>query len=128
MRRRRIGWAFAAMTVSGAALAILWPHAREAGNILAAQDDPVKLSDIKISSTLQNGQKILSDQIEAALSLDLGHGRDELREFWAGRRLAVAGERDVVQAPQRQRRLSEALDSEEFTGCDEIEHVLQFGQ
>ena len=68
MRRRRIGWALAAMTVSGAALAILWPHAHEAGNILAAQDDPVKLSDIQIGSTLQNDQKIPGDQIEAALA------------------------------------------------------------
>jgi hypothetical protein len=68
MMRRRISWVLAAMTVSGAALAISWPHAREAGNILAAQDDPVKLSDIQISSTLQNGQRILSDQIEAALA------------------------------------------------------------
>ncbi len=68
MRRRRIGWTLAAMTVSGAAFAILWPHAREAGNILAAQDDPVKLSEIQINSTLQSDQKIPSDQIEAALA------------------------------------------------------------
>jgi ATP-dependent protease HslVU (ClpYQ) peptidase subunit len=68
MKRRRTGWAVAAMTVSGAALAAVWPHAREAGQILVAQDDPVELSDIQLGSALQNNQKLIGDQIEAALA------------------------------------------------------------
>jgi hypothetical protein len=68
MKRRRIGWALAAVAVSGAALAALWPHAREAGKILAAQDDPVELSDIRLGSALQNEKDIIGDQIEAALA------------------------------------------------------------
>jgi hypothetical protein len=69
MKRRRIGLALAAMTVSGAALAGLWPHARQAGAILAAQDDPVELSDLQVDSALRNSQNIVADQIEAALAV-----------------------------------------------------------
>jgi hypothetical protein len=68
MKRRRIGLALAAMTVSGAALAGIWPHARQAGAILAAQDDPAELSDLQVNSALRNSQTIVADQIEAALA------------------------------------------------------------
>jgi hypothetical protein len=68
MKRRRIGLALAAMTVSGVALAAIWPHAREAGAILAAQDDPAELSDLQVNSALRNNQNIVAGQIEAALA------------------------------------------------------------
>jgi hypothetical protein len=68
MKRRRIGWALAAMTVSGAALAVVSPHAREAGAMLAAQDDPAELSDIQVNSALRNSQNIMASQVEAALA------------------------------------------------------------
>jgi hypothetical protein len=67
MRRLRIFWAVAAMAVSGAMLAALWPYAREAGQLLAAQDDPVALSDIQVNSALRNNQKVIGDETEAAL-------------------------------------------------------------
>ncbi|MGA2996381.1 hypothetical protein [Bradyrhizobium sp.] len=69
MKRRRIGLALAAVTVSGAALVAVWPHARQAGAILAAQDDPVELSDLQVDSALRNSQNIVADQIEAALAV-----------------------------------------------------------
>jgi hypothetical protein len=73
MKRRRIGWALAAMTVSGAALAVVWPQAREAGAILAAQDDPAELSDVQVNSALRNSRNIVPTQIEDALAaLDAG--------------------------------------------------------
>jgi len=68
MKRRRIGLALAAMAVSGAALAAVWPHAHEAGAILAAQDDPVELSDIQLNSALRNSRNIVARQIEEALA------------------------------------------------------------
>ena len=68
MNRSRIGWLLAVMTVSGAALTVLWPHARDAFAILAAQDDPAELSDIQLSSALRNSQIVVADQIEAALA------------------------------------------------------------
>jgi hypothetical protein len=68
MNRSRIGWLLAVMTVSGAALTVLWPHARDAFAILAAQDDPAELSDIQLNSALRNSQIVVADQIEAALA------------------------------------------------------------
>src|ERR1700738_5725570 len=56
MKWSRIGSALVVMTVSGVALAVLWPHARDAGAILAAQDDPAELSDIQLNSALRNNQ------------------------------------------------------------------------
>jgi hypothetical protein len=67
MKRRRLGFALLGMAVSAAALAALWPHAREAGAILFAQDDPAALSDLEISSALRNNQALVAQNIEAAL-------------------------------------------------------------
>jgi hypothetical protein len=71
MKRPRIAWALVAMAVSSAALAVVWPRARESGAMLSAQDDPAKLSDIRVNSVLQDGHSVIADQIEAALA-----GRD----------------------------------------------------
>jgi len=68
MKRWRIGLTVAAMTASGIALAAVWPHAREAAAILAAQDDPPALSDLQVNSALRNNQNLVAGQIEAALA------------------------------------------------------------
>ena len=68
MKQWRIGLVVAAVTVSGAALAVAWPHARDAFVILSAQDDPAELSDVQLNSVLQNSRNIVADQIEAALA------------------------------------------------------------
>jgi hypothetical protein len=64
----RLGLAVAGMAVSAAACAALWPHARDAGAILAAQDDPAALSDLQLNSALRNNQAVITDNIEAALA------------------------------------------------------------
>ncbi len=56
------------MMVSGAALAVVWPHARDAFAILSAQDDPAELSDVQLNSALRNSRNLVVDQIEAALA------------------------------------------------------------
>jgi hypothetical protein len=68
MKRSRIGSALAGMTVCAAACALLWPHARDAGAILAAQDDPVELSDIQLDSALRSNPAVVAENIEAALA------------------------------------------------------------
>ena len=40
----------------GRAALLLWPHARDAGAMLAAQDDPAQLADLEINSALRNNQ------------------------------------------------------------------------
>ncbi len=71
--QRRIGLALASAMVSGAALGLVWAHAREAAFELAARDDPAELSDVQVRSALRNSQNIVPDQIKAALAAhDLG--------------------------------------------------------
>jgi hypothetical protein len=64
----RIGSAIVGMAGCAMALALLLPHAREAGAILAAQDDPAELSDIRLNSALRNTPDIIAQNIEAALA------------------------------------------------------------
>src|ERR1700674_6097272 len=68
MKRPRIGSALAGMMVCAAACVLAWPHARDAGAILAAQDDPAELADIQLDSGLRNNQAVITENIEAALA------------------------------------------------------------
>ena len=64
----QIGLALAGAAFSGAAFAVLWPHARDAGALLWAQDDPVALSDMQMKSALRNNASVINENVEAALS------------------------------------------------------------
>ncbi len=55
MNSRRISLALAGVAFSAIAFALLWPHARRAGEVLLAQDDPVYLSDIQLGTVLGSG-------------------------------------------------------------------------
>ena len=74
MRRLRLGSAlavaFAGMALSAAVCAALWPHARDAGAILAAQDEPERLADLQLNSALRNSPGLVAENIEAALAAD----------------------------------------------------------
>ncbi|MEA2892753.1 MAG: hypothetical protein QOI05_3546, partial [Bradyrhizobium sp.] len=64
----RIGTALAGMAGCAVACALLWPHARDAGAILAAQDDPGELSELLTNSALRNSPDVIAQNIEAALT------------------------------------------------------------
>ena len=68
MNRSRIDPALTGLAACAVACMLLWPHAREAGSILAAQDDPAVLSEIQLNSALRNSQTVIADNIEAALT------------------------------------------------------------
>jgi ATP-dependent protease HslVU (ClpYQ) peptidase subunit len=68
MKRMRIGSALAGTAVCAVACALLWPHARDAGAVLAAQDDPAELSDLQLNSALRNNREVFAENIEAALA------------------------------------------------------------
>src|ERR1700743_1690126 len=68
MKRRRISTALAGVAVTCALGAAVWPPAREAGLLVAAQDDPAALSEAQVGSALRNNQKLTSDNIEQALA------------------------------------------------------------
>src|ERR1700723_2886735 len=68
MKRLRLDLAVAGMAVSAAVCLALWPHARDAGALLAAQNDPVELSGLPLNSALRNNRAVIEQNIEAALA------------------------------------------------------------
>src|SRR6476659_9700732 len=62
------GRAVAGVALSVAVCAALWPHAREAGAILAAHNDPATLADLQLNSALRNNPALVAENIEAALA------------------------------------------------------------
>jgi hypothetical protein len=68
MKYARFSLAVAGMAISAAVGAALWPNARDAFAILAAQDEPAQLADITINSVLRNNQALIEDNVDAALA------------------------------------------------------------
>jgi hypothetical protein len=69
MNRSRIDPALTGLAACAVACTLLWPHAHEAGSILAAQDDPAALSELQLNSALRNNQTLIAGNIEAALAV-----------------------------------------------------------
>ena len=68
MMRRRTEIAIAMVTVCACLGFALWPHARDAGAILVAQDDPVALADAQLNVQLRGDHMLLQRTIESALA------------------------------------------------------------
>jgi hypothetical protein len=104
MKRAPIAWALAGLAVCTAACALLWPQARDAGAILAAQDDPAVLADIQLNSALRNNPAVVEQNIEAALA---ANDADLANSF-----VELAREKDIAIAEDLSRRVSEAVTEE----------------
>jgi hypothetical protein len=65
-------WAFGARIALGigcvAAVALIWPHARDSAAILIAQNDPAALSDVKLRTTARPQPDDVAREIDAALT------------------------------------------------------------
>ncbi len=83
---------------------MLWPHARDAGAILAAQDDPAALSDIQLNSALRDNKPVIAANIEAALA---AKDADLASSF-----VELAREKGIPVADELSRRVSEAVTEE----------------
>ena len=68
MKWLRITTALTGIAACSFMLAQVAPHAREAGAILAAQDDPAVLSELKLDQALRQNDRLVQDNIEAALT------------------------------------------------------------
>ena len=101
MRRWRIGLALAGMTVCITALALLSPHARDAFALLAAQDDPSVLADLRLNSVLRNNPALVADNIEAALA----SGDADLAQSF----VELARERNTGVSDELSKRVSDAV-------------------
>jgi ATP-dependent protease HslVU (ClpYQ) peptidase subunit len=107
MKRWRLGSALAGVAVCALACALLWPHARDAGAILAAQDDPVELADIQLNSALRNNQAVIAENIEMALA---ANDADLANSF-----ADLAREKNVSVSEELSRRVSDAVTEENST-------------
>ena len=92
MKQVKLGLAVVGMATSIAVGAALWPHARDAGAILAAQDDPAKLTDLRLNSALRNGPALVAENIEAALSAGDSDLAASFVELARDRKIAVSDE------------------------------------
>jgi hypothetical protein len=99
--KRHISVALVAFVASVAALAAVWPRAREATVILAAQDDPAELSDARLNSVLRNNQQVVSDNIEAALA---AKDADLANSF-----VELAREKNIPLGDEQARRVADAV-------------------
>jgi len=95
------------MTLCAVACALLWPHARDAGAILAAQDDPAQLADIQLDSALRNNQAMVAGNIEAAL--------DANDADLAGSFVDLAAEKGISVSDELSRRVSNAVAEQNST-------------
>jgi hypothetical protein len=80
---------------------MLWPHARDAGALLLAQDDPVALADAQMSAVLRRDPDVLAKQAEEAL---LSQDADLAKSF-----VEVADARNVTLPDDLTRRVAEAV-------------------
>jgi ATP-dependent protease HslVU (ClpYQ) peptidase subunit len=104
MRRRRISFALVGVAASAAIFAALWPHARDAGAVVLAQDDPVELSDARINAILLKNQAVVAEQTEAALA----SGDADLADSF----VSLAREKNIPVADDLSRRVADAVTEE----------------
>jgi hypothetical protein len=107
MKRFRIGSAFAGLAACALACVLLWPHARDAGAILAAEGDPAELSDIQLNSKLLNDEVLIARNVEAALA---ANDADLARSF-----VDLAKEKNIPLTEELSRRVSDAVGEENST-------------
>ena len=100
----RIGSAVTGMVACAVACALLWPHAHEAGAILAARDDPAELADVGLNSVLRNNRDIVTQNIESALAA----GDADLANSF----VELARERNIPLSDDLSQRVSAAVTEE----------------
>ncbi|WP_441230098.1 hypothetical protein AB7828_10455 [Tardiphaga sp. 215_C5_N2_1] len=100
----RLDTALTGVAVCATAGLLLLPHARDAGAVLAAQDDPVALADAQLSSALRKDPAVLARNIEEALA---AKDADLAKSF-----ADVAAARNVQLPDDLARRVTEAVADE----------------
>ena len=103
----RLCSALLCVTLSAILGAVLWPHAREAGAILSAQDDPALLSEIRLDSVLRNHPDVIDRNIDAALAA----GDADLADSF----VALAQEKRIPLSDDMIRRVTDAAAEENST-------------
>jgi len=107
MKWLRISTALTGIAACGFLLVQVAPHAREAGAIFAAQDDPAALSELKLDALLRQGDRLVQDNIEAALAA----GDADLADSF----VALARDRNIALSDDLLSRVSDAVKAENST-------------
>lgn len=107
MKWLRISTALAGVAACSFMLAQVAPHAREAGAILAAQDDPAVLSELKLDALLRQNERLVQDNIEAALAA----GDADLADSF----IALARDRNIALPDDLLSRVSDAVKEQNST-------------
>ncbi|CCE01905.1 hypothetical protein [Bradyrhizobium sp. STM 3809] len=104
----RINWrlslAAAALAASAAVGAALWPHAQRAGTVMAAAEDPARLSELQIAGLLRTDPALIARNIDEALAA----ADPDLAESF----VALAREHQVALDPALVQRVSDAAAAE----------------
>ncbi|NPU69926.1 hypothetical protein HL667_33390 [Bradyrhizobium sp. 83012] len=100
----RLSLAAAGLAVSAAIGAALWPHAWHAGAVIAAADDPARLSELQVASALRTDPARIARDIDEALAA----GDPELAESF----IALAREHEVALDATQVQRVSDAAAAE----------------
>lgn len=107
MKWLRISTALTGLAACGFMLAQVAPQAREAGAILAAQDDPAVLSELKLDALLRQNDRLVQDNIEAALAA----GDADLADSF----VMLARDRNIALPDDLLSRVSDAVKAENST-------------
>jgi len=107
MKWLRISTALTGIAACGFLLAQVAPHAREAGAIFAAQDDPAALSELQLDRALRRNDRLVQDNIEAALAA----GDADLADSF----VALARDRNIALPDDLLSRVSDAVKDENST-------------
>jgi len=102
-----LGIAVVGMATSVAVGAALWPHARDAYALLAAQDDPAALAGAQLDFALRNKPAVIPENIEAALA---ANDADLANSF-----VELAREKNIPLSDELSKRVSDALADENST-------------
>jgi hypothetical protein len=107
MKWLRIGTALTGFVACSFVLVQVAPHAREAGAVLAVQDNPAELSELKLDSLLGKNTSLVRDNIEAALA---AHDADLANSF-----VELARDRNIALPDDLLSRVSDAVREESST-------------
>ncbi|MCD0416182.1 hypothetical protein LOC51_03060 [Rubrivivax sp. JA1024] len=102
--RLQLGVAKLGLAISAVALVAVWPRAHHGAAMMAAQDDPAKLSDLQTAEALRQDRGLIARQIELALSAG---DPDLARSF-----VELANAHQVVLPEDLTRRVDDAVKSE----------------
>lgn len=107
MKWLRITTALTGIAACSFMLVQVAPHAREAGKIFAAQDDPAVLSELKLDALLRQNDRLVQDNIEAALAA----GDADLADSF----VALARDRNIALPDDLLNRVSDAVKDQNST-------------